>query len=262
MDAAAAAGGGARRSHASEPTRGRRLAARAGPCAGLVLLSRVVAATVVIEAATAAGQGGLGSDRRRAPAPARRRRPRACAGAGHGVRRGARAPARQPALESFIGEVYEQGLAAVRALPVEGPVRRPLRARRRHASRPSRRSCESDGLQVGAATGDGLLVRFSGPAAQCGARVSRRVSSATGWRTAGSRARATSAPALPAPLAGSVATVVGLDESRAPAPAARAPEGLAAPALRERQGGQAPASAGLAARPAAPRSVDAARRAA
>ncbi len=97
---------------------------------------------------------------------------------------------------------------------------------------------KSDGLQVGAATGDGLLVRFSGASS----RVARAF--ATGldsYRLADGRlARAsTSAPALPASLASSVATVVGLDEVVRPRPLlVRSKASLAT--LRTRQGRDVP----------------------
>jgi Pro-kumamolisin, activation domain/IPT/TIG domain len=101
---------------------------------------------------------------------------------------------------------------------------------------------DRDGLHVDGVTGGGQLVRFSGPA--------ERVESAfaTGlerYRLADGRlARATtSAPALPAAVAGAVASVVGLDELPGPQPRLLRPK-----ASRQRL--YAPAKTGTFAHPA------------
>jgi hypothetical protein len=68
-----------------------------------------------------------------------------------------------------------------------------------------------DGLHVDGVTGEGLLLRFHGPASRAASAFATGLDS---YRMAGGGlARATTtAPALPSSIAGSVATVVGLDE--------------------------------------------------
>jgi hypothetical protein len=204
--------------------------ARLRPCARLLRLDRppagallpalvlvsVLAALVAIEVSTAAGQGGL------APIGAMPRLPHGAVDLGPAPASATVSgallvrPRDAQALQSFLGEVTSKGsplfghyLSKGQFAARFGPAAATVSA--------VKAQLDSDGLQVGAATGDGLLLRFSGTAS----RVARAF--ATGldsYRLADGRlARAsTSAPALPASLASSVATVVGLNEVVRPHP--------------------------------------------
>jgi hypothetical protein len=186
--------------------------------AGLLLLAVLLASAiwVAIEVSTAAGQDGLV---RIGPAP---RVPRGAVDLGPApaattvsgavlVR-----PRDSRELESFIGAVIAKGsptfghyLSKGAFATRFGPAASTIAA--------VKAKLMSDGLHVGSVTDNGLLVRFSGAAPSIASAF------ATGlerYRLADGRlARATtSAPALPASIASSVATVVGLDEVARPRP--------------------------------------------
>jgi len=177
-------------------------------CALLVLL--ILAVPVVIEASTAAGQGGLV---RIGAAPRLPRgavdlgpAPGAAAISGAVVLR----PRDAKALESFIGEVTSKGSALFGRYLLKGQ----FAARFGPAAATIagvRTQLATDGLRVAGVTSDGLLVRFSGPASRVAGAFATGLES---YRLANGRlARATtSAPALPGSIAGSVATIVGLDD--------------------------------------------------
>jgi Pro-kumamolisin, activation domain/IPT/TIG domain len=192
---------------------GRRMLCTAAALAALAL---AVAAPVVIDAATAAGQDGLV---RIGAVP---RLPRGAVDLGSAPSGATISgavvlrPRDATALASFIGELttkgsplfgqrLSKGQFAARFGPATGTIAK-LRTR-----------LTGDGVRVLGVASDGLLVRFAGPAA----RVAQAF--ATGlerYRLANGRlAQATiSAPALPAPIAGAVATVVGLDALGRPHP--------------------------------------------
>lgn len=203
---------------------GRRVGGRSGPprarssrrLAGVLALLLLLTVVVVIAASTAAGQGGLvrigAAPRLPAGAVDLGPAPSGAAVSGALVVR----PRDARALEGFIaaattkgsplfGHYLSRGEFAARF----GPAARTVAA--------VKAQLETDGLHVGAVAGDGLLVRFTGTAARVASAF------ATGldrYRLADGRvARAsTSAPALPPSIAGSVATVVGLDEVARPHP--------------------------------------------
>ncbi len=180
------------------------------PLAGLVLLLFALAVPVVLTAASASGQGALV---RIGAAP---RLPRGSVDLGAAPAAGAISgavvlrPRDEQGLERFIAAVTRRGAPSFGHYLTKGqfatdfgPAAATLKAVRGELA--------GDGLRVGATSGDGLLVHFSGSAAHVGAAF------ATGlhrYRLADGRiARAaTSAPALPSSLAASVATVLGLDE--------------------------------------------------
>jgi hypothetical protein len=203
--------GGRSNALSRRPSRG-----RAGGALSVLALVSILAVYVAVEVSTAAGQNRL-----------------VRIGAAPGLPRGATdlgpAPASATvsgallvrprdagALQSFLGEVTRKGsplfghyLSKGQFAARFGPATATVAA--------MQAQLESDGLHVSTVASNSLLLRFSGPAA----RVARAF--ATGldnYRLAdGKLARAsTSAPALPAPLASSVATVVGLDEIVRPQP--------------------------------------------
>jgi hypothetical protein len=203
-------------SHAGERRLRRRLA---GAALLLVALLLALAVRTAVEVSTAAGQDGL------VRIGATPRLPRGAVDLGPAASSATVAGAvlvrpRDPhALESFIGEVstkhsplfghyLSKGQFAARFGPVAAvsAVRAKLRA---------------DGLRVGriggGVSGESLLVPFSGPASRV---ASAFATSLERYRLPDGRlARATtSTPALPASIAGSVASVVGLDEVARPHP--------------------------------------------
>ncbi len=178
--------------------------------AALILLLLALAVPIVITAASASGEGALV---RIGAAPRLPRgsvdlgaAPASAAISGAVVLR----PRDQQALEQFIAAVTTKGspqfgryLSKGRFAADFGPSATTVAAVRSELA--------GDGLRVGTTSSDGLLVHFSGSAAHVAGAF------ATGlhrYRLADGRiARAaTSAPALPSSLAGSVATVLGLDE--------------------------------------------------
>ncbi len=184
-----------------------------------------------------------GAGRCGASAPARRCRSWTRTGCRHGLRRVAGAPARCGSAAELPRRGDEQGLAAVRALPVQGPVRRTLRAdggdRRRGqgAARERRAACRRRHRQRAARP----LLRL---------RLARRarVRDRSGQLSAGRR-QACPREHLRAGAA-RVARELRRDgrrarRSRAPASAARAAEGVAAAPVRAREGSQAHASGRL-----------------
>ncbi|MGA2454007.1 MAG: protease pro-enzyme activation domain-containing protein [Solirubrobacteraceae bacterium] len=183
---------------------------------GVVLLVLAVALTVVLEAATAAGQAGLV---RIGPAP---RPPSSAVNLGPAAPRSTISgavvlrPRDAQALENFISEVTHKGspsfghyLAKAQFAARFGPMASTIAA--------VKDQLQSDGLHLGGVTADGMLVRFSGTASRVAGAFATGFDS---YRLADGRlARAsTSAPALPSSIAGSVAAVVGLSELEHPYP--------------------------------------------
>jgi hypothetical protein len=183
---------------------------------GVAMLALLLGVPVVVEASAAEGQG---APVRVGAAP---RLPRGAVNLGptpaSNIISGAILvrPRNGQALESFIGEVTTKGSSLFGQYLSKGQF-----AARFGPTAATVTSIKDqlagDGLQIDGVTDGGQLVRFSGSAKHVASAF------ATGlerYRLAdGSLGRATtSAPALPASVAGSVATVVGLDELTSPQP--------------------------------------------
>jgi hypothetical protein len=207
------AGGADGRARRATAGRGARTPRR---LAGIALLALVLAAAVVIETATASGQGGLVRIGAAPHIPTGAvnvgATPAGSTVSGALVVR----PRDAQALEGFIAQVTSKGspqfghyLSKGQFAARFGPADGTLAAIEAQLG--------TDGLNVAGVADNGLLVRFSGSAARVASAFATGLED---YRLAnGSLARAsTSAPALPTALASSVASVVGLDEVVRPHP--------------------------------------------
>jgi hypothetical protein len=176
----------------------------------LAALAVAVAAPVVIDASSAAGQDGLvriGSvPRLPRGAVDLGSTPPAMTITGAVVLR----PRDGEALDSFVGELTRKGSPLFRHRLAKGQFAARFGAAKSTIAK-LRSQLVGDGVHVLDVASNGLLVRFAGPATRVASAF------ATGlerYRLAnGQLAQATtSAPALPASIAGSVAAVVGLDQ--------------------------------------------------